>query len=83
METNEKKVLLLIVEGKSDKTTFESSFNDLLRSKGLDENFICAVYYTDFTTHKYNEPDKLMDDSSDVVENIKSCLKSYLKSREN
>lgn len=83
MEDSLKKVLLLVVEGPTDKTTFEAPLNDLLISKGLDEKFFCAVYHTDFTTHKFGNPEEFMTDDDDVIENVKECVTNFLKSREN
>lgn len=81
--SSEKRVVLLIVEGNSDKTALELAINRYLAQNRLSNAFVCSAFASDFTIHRIEEPDTLMQDDDDPVDNIVAAIKKYINGREN
>ena len=73
-----KKVFLLIVEGSSDKIALATLFTDFVIDHKLNSSLEFAIYHTDISTHKYNDPDRLMSQNDDPIDNIKECIKGFI-----
>lgn len=76
-----KKIVLMIVEGKSDEKAYSLCINEYLKSINKYVDVACEIYHTDIRLHTFSSQEVIAStslDEKDYIERIKIAVFNYL-----